>query len=247
MSDVPSATPPKPRGPSPATQSRRRAEARLRAALDSNPRMAPRRLEGREAIRLAAKLGLPSTRALRLASDIRHWAQGTLYRHPSQRPAAVVRETKAALRRAKVGDGEPIHFTREAWAMIDGDIDAGEFVLPSSPEVVPRLEAGIELARTFVAEIDDGKGGRRADDRLVTFVRRLAALYRSERRRPPTYTIDPETGQLGGDFGRFVLECVRLFYPTDEIPWSSVRAAVKDCVTDGQSLKRRKQKAAPRE
>jgi len=60
--------------------------------------------------------------------------------------------------------------------MIDGDIDAGEFVLPSSLEIVPRLEAGIELARTFVAEIDDAKGGRRADDRLVTFVRRLAPV-----------------------------------------------------------------------
>ena len=243
MTDVPSANQPKALGLSPASQSRRRAEARLQAALDSNPRMAPRWLEGEEAIPLAAKLGLPSERALRLASEIRHWAQGTIYRHPSQRPAAVVREIKAALTRVKAGDGEPIYFTREAWAMIDGDIDA-EFVLPSSREIVPKLEAGLELATTFVEEIDDGKGGRRADDRLLTFVRRLADLYRSERRRPLTYTIDPESGQLGGDFGRFVLECVRLFYPPAEIPWCSVRAAVKECVTETRSVRRRKRKAA---
>jgi hypothetical protein len=103
MSELLSATPPKTRGPSSATQNRRRAKARLRAALDSNSRTAPRRPDGREATRLAAMLGLPPERALRLAPEIRQLAHGTLYRLPSQRPAAVVREIKAALRRAKAG------------------------------------------------------------------------------------------------------------------------------------------------
>ena len=242
MTDIPSAIQRKATGLSPASQSRRRAEARRQAALDSNPRLAPRWLECTEAQRLAAMLGLPAERARRLALEIRHRAHGTLYRLPSQRPTAVVREIEAALKRAKAGNGEPIHFTREAWAMIDGDIDAGEFVVRASPAIGLNLQAGIELARTFVAEIDDGKGGRRADDRLVTFVRHLADLYRSEVGIPPTYTIDVGAGQLAGKFGRFVLECVRLFYPPGVIPWCSVRAAVRDCVTQGRSVRRRKGK-----
>jgi hypothetical protein len=237
MTKASSATLAKARGSSSATVSRRRSEERLQAALDSNARTAPRRLEHKEAIHLAAMLGLPPKRGLRLAAEIRQLAHGTLYRVPPQRPSAVVRELESALKRARSGKGERIQFTCEAWSMIGGNPDGGDFSLESGLAIVPMLEARIKLARVFGAEIDDNKGGRRADDRLVTFVRYLATLYKSESGQKPTYTVDPATGLLSGHFGRFVIECVRAFYPSEipwrAIPWGAVRRAVRDCVTSG--------------
>jgi hypothetical protein len=175
--------------------------------------MAPPRLAEKEESQLADALGVPPGRALRLIAELREIAQGTLYRLPSQRPAAVVRELHAAVTQIHRGIPEPIQLSREAWVMIGRSPDAPEFAIEPDRQSVPELEQAIELAESFVQEADDRKGGRRADDRLISLVGHLARIYEQERRKRPTYTIDPQFGELAGPFGRFVVESFRLLAP----------------------------------